>query len=84
MVYVRFTHEDDIREEMLFIKSLHETTTGEDIINVVMQYFNNNNIPLNNLINIASDGAAAMTGKVKGVLESARMKSAAPRIFHIH
>ena len=47
-----------------------------------MQYFNNKNIPLTNLINIASDGAAAMTGKVKGFIS--RMKSVAPPILHIH
>ena len=64
--YVRFIHEDDIREKMLFIKSLPETITGEDIFNEVMQYFNNKNIPLTNLISIASDGAATMTGRVKG------------------
>ena len=29
---------------MLFIKSLPETTTGEDILNEVMQYFNNKTI----------------------------------------
>ncbi|XP_029638882.1 SCAN domain-containing protein 3-like [Octopus sinensis] len=71
--------EDDIREEMLFIKSLSETTIGEDIFNEVMQYFNDKNIPLTNLINIASDGAAAMTGKVKGFVSG--MKSVAPHIF---
>ena len=31
LVYVRFIHEDDIREEMLFIKCLPEATTGKDI-----------------------------------------------------
>ena len=65
LVNIRFIHKGDIREEMLFIKCLHETTTREDIFNEVMQYFNNKNIPLTNLINIASDGAAAMNGKVK-------------------
>ena len=50
---------------MLFIECLPETTTGEGILNVVMQYFSNKNIPLTNLINIASDGAAAMTVKVR-------------------
>ena len=30
LVYVRFTHEDDISEEILFIKSLPETTCGEN------------------------------------------------------
>uniref|UniRef100_A0A0L8GPI0 DUF4371 domain-containing protein n=1 Tax=Octopus bimaculoides TaxID=37653 RepID=A0A0L8GPI0_OCTBM len=79
LVYVKFIHEDDIREEMLFIKSLSETTNREDIFNEVMQYFNDKNIPLTNLINIASDGVAAMTGKVKGFVS--RMKSVAPHIF---
>ena len=41
LVYVRFIHDDDIREEMLFIKRLPEPTTGEDILTEVMQYFNN-------------------------------------------
>ena len=47
-----------------------------------MQYFDNKNIPLTNLIKFASDGAAAMTGKVKVFIS--RMKSIAPYIFHIH
>ncbi|XP_029641217.1 SCAN domain-containing protein 3-like [Octopus sinensis] len=82
LVYVRFIHEDDIREEILFIKSLSETTNGDDIVSEVMQYFNDKSIPLTNLINIASDGAAAMTGKVKGFVS--RMKSVAPHIFYVH
>ena len=81
MVSVRFIHEDDIEEEMLFIKSLPESTTGGDIFNEVMQYLNNENIPLTNLINVASDGAAAMNGKEKGFIS--RMKSVVPHIFHI-
>ena len=82
MVYVRFNHEDDIREEMLFVNSLPETTTGEDIFNEAMQYLSNKDIPLTNLINIASDGPAVMTVKVKGFIH--RMKSVAHHIFHIH
>uniref|UniRef100_A0A0L8GZ09 DUF4371 domain-containing protein n=1 Tax=Octopus bimaculoides TaxID=37653 RepID=A0A0L8GZ09_OCTBM len=69
---------------MLFIKSLSETTNGEDIFNDVMQHFNDkiSQIPLTNLINIASDGAPVMTGRVKGFVS--RMKSVAPHIFYIH
>ena len=47
-----------------------------------MQYCNDKGIPLANLIYIASDGAAAMTGRVKGFVS--RMKSVAPHISHIH
>ena len=82
LVYVRFIYDNDVREEMLFIKSLPETTCGEDIFNHVMQYCNDKDIPLANLIYIASDGAAAMTGRVKGFVS--RMKSVAPHISHIY
>ena len=47
-----------------------------------MRYCNDKNIPLTNLINIPSGGAAAMTGEVTGFIS--RMKSVAPHTFHIH
>ena len=74
--------DDNVREEMLFIKSLPETTHGEDIFNHIMQYCNDKDIPLTNLICIASGGATAMTGRVKGFVS--RMKSVAPHISHVH
>ena len=82
LVYVRFIYNDDVRKEMLFIKSLPETTRGEDIFNHIMQYFNDKGIPLTNLIYVASNGAKAMTGKVKGFVS--RMKAVAPHISHVH
>ena len=82
LVYVRFIYNDDVREEMLFIKSLPETTRGEDIFNHIMKYFNDKGIPLTNSIHIASDGAKAITGKVKGFVS--RMKAVAPHISHVH
>ena len=39
LAYVRYIHENDIKEEILSIKCLPEPTTGEDIFNKVMQYF---------------------------------------------
>ena len=82
LVYVRFIYNNDVREEMLFINSLPETTRGEDICDHIVQYFNDKGIPLTNLIYIASDGAKAMTGKVKGFVS--RMKVVAPHLSHVH
>ena len=50
LVYVRFIYDDDVREEMLYIKTLSETTRGEDIFNYEMQYCYDKGIPLTNLI----------------------------------
>ena len=82
LVYARFIYDDDVREEMLFIKSLPETIRGEDIFNHIMQYCNDKDIPLTNLICIASDGTTAMIGRVKGFVH--RRKSVAPHISQVH
>ena len=82
LVYFRFIYNNNVREEMLFINSLHETTRGEDICDHIMQYFNDKGIPLTNLIYIASDGAKATTGKVKGFVSG--IKAVAPHISHVH
>ena len=47
-----------------------------------MQHIKDTNISLTNLINIVSDGTAAMTGKQRGFVS--RMKSVAPRFLYIH
>ena len=52
LVYVSFIHEDNIREEMLFITSLPENTNGEDILNKILQYLNNKNIPITNQVEL--------------------------------
>ena len=82
LVYVRFIYEDDLREKMSFIKCLSETINGDDIFHEVLQYFNDKDIPLTNLINTASDGSAAVTEKVKGF--NSRMKSVSSQIFYAH
>ena len=82
LVHVRVIYNDDVREEMLFFKSLPETTRGEDIFNHIMQYFDDKGIPLTNLIYISLDGAKAMTGKVKDFVS--RMKAVAPHTSHVH
>ena len=82
LVYVRFIYNDDVEEELLFLKSLPETTRGEDIFSHIMQHFNDKGIPWTNLIYVALDGAKAMTGKVKSFVS--RMKAVAPYISHIH
>ena len=55
---------------------------GKDKFNEVMQHVKEANISLTTLINIASDGTAAMTGKQKGFVP--RMKSVAPRFLYVH
>ena len=70
-----------IHEEMLFINKLIDTRS-ETIYAAVYDFLHNNGIPLSNLLQIATDGASAMTGKHNGF--DAKLKEVAPHIMTIH
>ena len=70
-----------IHEEMLFINKLIDTQS-ETIYAAVYDFLHNNGIPLSNQLQIATDGASAMTRKHNGFV--AKLKEVAPHIMTIH
>ncbi|XP_064080215.1 SCAN domain-containing protein 3-like [Macrobrachium nipponense] len=62
MAFVRFLDVDEICQEMLFALKLTTDTKGESIFKKLEVYFEENNIPLKNIVACATDGAAAMIG----------------------
>ncbi len=81
LTYVRYIDAMAIHEEMLFIKKLIDTRS-DTIYAAVYDYLHDNGIPLSNLLQIATDGASAMTGKHNGFV--AKLKTVAPHISAIH
>ena len=69
LAYVRFQYDSQFMEEMLFCESLQTITTAKDIYNVVKKFMIDNEIPFNNLISVAADGAPNMMGRKKEVLK---------------
>ena len=69
MSYVRFVRESELCEEMLFCESLKTTTTAADIFSVLKTKLSSYNIPMENILSIAADGAPAMMGRKSGVLK---------------
>ena len=78
---IRFRTNELPREEMLFAISLMTDIKGEAIFNEVATYFKENNIPLENIIACATDGAPDMTGRYKCLIEH---KKAVREVFCIH
>ena len=81
LAYVRYIDAMVIHEEMLFINKLIDTRS-ETIYAAVYNFLHDNGIPLSNLLQIATDGASAMTGKHNGFV--AKFKEVAPHIMTIH
>ncbi|XP_060879308.1 protein FAM200C-like [Metopolophium dirhodum] len=64
--YVRFIKNEKICQELLFARNLETNTKGETIFNTLEKFCDEKQIPLKNIISIATDGAPAMTGRHKG------------------
>lgn len=69
-------------QELLFAKTLMTDTKGESIFNTIKDYFTEKNIPLSNILSVATDGAPAMTGRLRGFI--AFLKEEVPNILAVH
>lgn len=70
VVFVRGVNESfEVTEEMLNLISLKGTTTGKDIFHAVENCLCENNLDLEKLSGISTDGAPAMIGKEKGAIK---------------
>uniref|UniRef100_F1S1Q2 SCAN domain containing 3 n=1 Tax=Sus scrofa TaxID=9823 RepID=F1S1Q2_PIG len=64
LVYVRFEHDDDIKEEFFFSASLPANTTSSELYEAVKSYVVNKcGLEFKFCVGVCSDGAASMTGK---------------------
>lgn len=83
-LFVRFLDESAgiFREELLSVLPLAGSTRGEDIFNAIKTFFEGNDIPINKVTSLLTDGAPAMMGRSSGV--AARMKVVCPGLLSFH
>lgn len=61
-----------VTEELLGLKSMHGTTTGQGIFEEVYKCVTEMKLPLNKLVGLTTDGAPAMCGQKSGVVGRVR------------
>ncbi|KAF2364844.1 hypothetical protein FHG87_004402 [Trinorchestia longiramus] len=65
--FVRYIHQDGIKEEFLFYENLLTTTKGEDVFNIINSFFTMNGLDWNSVQQVSVDGAPAMMGGHRGL-----------------
>ena len=63
MAYVRYVDNREFIEDMLFCEALETTTIANDIYKKLKTYLDDKQIPMENIILCAADGAPVMMGK---------------------
>ncbi|XP_007954681.1 SCAN domain-containing protein 3 [Orycteropus afer afer] len=83
LVYVRFEHDDDIKEEFFFSAALPTNTTSSELYEAVKNYIVNKcGLEFKFCVGICSDGAASMTGRHSEVVT--QIKELAPECKTTH
>lgn len=62
LVFVKYVHLDNLKEEFLFCSDLETTTKSDDIMAKVKTFFDSNGLQWEKLCGVCTDGAPAMLG----------------------
>ena len=69
-----------IDENLLSLESMHETTSGEDLLQKLLQALDKFNLPIDKLCGVVTDGAPALVGRHKDVVSLLKKEMDARRI----
>lgn len=83
LAFVRYVHDDEIKEEFLFCEPLLETTKASDVFEIVKNFFAKHNFDWKKkLRSICTDGAPAMLGNKSGF--ATLVKNEVPHLVVTH
>uniref|UniRef100_UPI00358EFF27 zinc finger BED domain-containing protein 5-like n=1 Tax=Myxine glutinosa TaxID=7769 RepID=UPI00358EFF27 len=82
LVFVRYIHSDDIKEEFLCCSALETTTKAVDVMEKVSTFFHTEGLQWGNVCGVCTDRAPAMLGSKSGF--QTRVKELAPQAKGIH
>ena len=82
LCFVRYIYCGEVHDEFLFCRPLPTNTTGEAIFNVADDFIVQNKLSWSRCVGISTDGATAMTGKLRGLVS--RVQSIVPQVKATH
>jgi hypothetical protein len=84
-IFVRYvTNNVDVKEELLDLVALKDTTKGSDIKNALDAALEALSVPIKKLVSVATDGAPAMRGATKGLLGLLNADALYPNFIPVH
>ena len=84
LLYERYVHEENVKEELLFRRSLKSHTKDEDIFFKVDELFTTAGLQWENCTGVCTDGAGAMMGKRAGFVAKVKEHATPERFTFTH
>ena len=75
LVFVRYIHMEDVKEEFLYCKALETSATAHDVMNSISNFFDIEGLQWEKLCGVCTDGAPAMLGCKSGFQMKVKEKS---------
>ena len=82
IAYVRYAAGDEIKEDFLFCKVIHDRATAAEVFQIIDTFFSENYIKWENCVGLCTDGARSMSGRHFGLQALVREK--APKAVWTH
>ena len=82
LVFAKYMHKGDLKEEFLFCSDLETTTKSGDILAKIESFFISGGLQWEKLIGVCTDGAPAMLGSKSGFQK--KVKDFAPNVRGVH
>ena len=82
LVFVRYVHTEDVKEEFLYCKVLDSTITAQDVMDSISTFFETEGLQWEKLCGVCTDGAPAMLGAKSGFQTKVKLKS--PQVRGVH
>ena len=82
LVFVRYVHTEDVKEEFLNCKVLHSKTMAQDVMDSILTFFETEGLEWEKLCGVCTDGVPAMLGAKSGFQTKVKLKS--PQVRGVH
>ena len=82
LVFVRYIHMEDVKEEFLYCKALETSATAHDVMDSISNFFDIEGLQWEKLCGVCTDGAPAMLGCKSGFQMKVKEKSSEVRGVH--
>ena len=66
LVFVRYIHMEDVKEEFLYCKALETSATAQDVMDNISNFFDIEGLQWEKLCGVCTDGAPALLGCKSG------------------